>query len=675
MKKEGCQLNGSQKKKRGRKKAGIQLKLMGTLIPIVVLSILGILIVVQRTTTRILRDVSEELLEASAVSAVNEVSAWTSDILGHLDAQRDTIEYMDMTPEEELAYVRHTEGLSASCPGGIYTATENKEVFANWEVPSADYDPTTRGWYQEGLTHQKFAFGDAYYDLTIDDMVVTATCALKTKDGALRGVAAGDVQLTEISRIMSAVRLEKTGAAYMMDAGARIILGAADSSVVGASFDELPEDSVYAAAVSWVDNGRSGLHTGSIGGKTYYFYIRWVPDCKWAAVFYVPETEVLSETNTLTRTLTMIAAAALAVLILVIFALIRLTIVAPLKKLDAAARQIASGDLNATIDCRTNDEFGTLADSLGQTVQRLHSYIDYINEIAQILNEIASGNLAFKLRLDYSGDFSKIRAALENISRSLNHTISQIDTSAQQVSAGAGNLASGAQTISNGASQQAEAVEKLSTTIEQLSGELRKSAENARAVSGSVEQTAQNISRSNEQMHELILSMNAINETSMEIDKVIKLIDDIAFQTNILALNAAVEAARAGEAGKGFAVVADEVRTLATKSQEAAKSTESLIHASSEAVQKGRGLADETAQSLQATVAEIRNISDAVGGLSQTSERQAVSIAEVSEGINRIADVVQNNSAASEETAASSEELSAQADLLNSLVEQFKLNS
>ena len=668
-------MSGGQKEKTVRKKGkiGIQLKLMGTLIPIIVLSIVGILVVVQTTTTRILRGVSEELLEASVVGSVNEVTAWVNDILGHLDAQRDVIEYMDMTPEEELDYVHHTKGLNASCPGGIYMATETKEVFANWEVPSADYDPTTRGWYKEGLTHRKFAFGDAYYDLTINDMVVTATCVLRTKDGAVRGVAAGDLQLSEISRIMASVRLEKTGAAYMMDAGARIILGAPDSTVVGTSFDELPAGSVYAAAVNWVDNGRSGLQTAKVDGKTMCFYIRWVPDCKWAAVFYVPEAEILSETDGLTRTLIFIAAAALLLLGGVIFALIRLTIVAPMKKLDAAAQRIASGDLNTSIDCNSNDEFGTLADSFGQTVTRLHSYTAYINEITHVLNEIAGGNLAFRLRLEYTGEFSKIRAALENISDSLNQTISRIDTSAQQVSAGAGNLAQGAQTLSHGASQQAEAVDKLSTTIEGLSGELRANADNARSVSGSVEQTAHTIAQRNDQMQELILSMNAINETSMEIDKVIKLIDDIAFQTNILALNAAVEAARAGEAGKGFAVVADEVRNLATKSQEAAKSTESLIHASSQAVHKGRGLADETARSLLATVDEIRNISDAVNGLAQASERQAESIAEVSEGINQIAAVVQSNSAASEESAASSEELSAQAHLLNEMVEKFTL--
>ena len=655
------------------KKVGIQIKLMGILIPIVAIALAGILLVVRTTATRILREESEKLLSTSAVSAVNEVAAWINDILGHLDAQRDAIEYFDMTPQGELAYVRHTQGLSESCPGGIYIATESKEVYANWEIPSADYDPTSRGWYKEGLSHPRFAFGDAYYDLTINDMVVTATCVLKTQSGAVRGVAAGDVQLSEISRIMSAVRLERTGGAYMADAGARIILGAADSSVAGVSFDELPEGSVYAAAVQWIDSGSDGSHVAKINGETMRFYIQRVPDCKWAAVFYVPEAETLSAVNSLTRMLVLIAVAAFLILGLAIFSLIRKSIVAPVKTLDAAARRIADGDLNAKAEYRSNDEFGALADNFGRTANRLHSYIAYIDEIVRALNEIAHGNLAFRLYLDYAGEFARVKEALENISESLNRTIARIDESSREVSAGAESLSSGARTLSQGAAQQTAALESLSATVAELSGQVRRNADNARNVCANVSRTEGNIAQCNERMGELMRSMNEIGDSSAEIDKVIKLIEDIAFQTNILALNAAVEAARAGEAGKGFAVVAEEVRNLATKSQEAAKSTANLIKASGEAVRKGESIAGETAESLFSAVEDIQNITGAVNELSRASESQAESIAQVSGGIRRIADVVQSNSAASEETAASSGKLSGQAQLLNELVEKFTL--
>ena len=195
----------------------------------------------------------------------------------------------------------------------------------------------------------------------------------------------------------------------------------------------------------------------------------------------------------------------------------------------------------------------------------------------------------------------------------------------------------------------------------------------AHRVNEKVNLAAENVQQSNERMQQLIGSMNDIRQSSMEIDKVIKTIEDIAFQTNILALNAAVEAARAGDAGKGFAVVADEVRNLANKSQEAAKSTAGLITTAVNAVQLGSKIADETAESLISTVEDIKGITNGVNDISDASERQAESISQVSIGITQIADVVQNNSATSQQTAASSAELSSQAQLLGELVEKFRL--
>ncbi|MBE7005062.1 MAG: methyl-accepting chemotaxis protein [Ruminococcaceae bacterium] len=661
--------------KAGSKRASIQLKLMGILIPIVVIAIVGIVLVVQKTTTRILREKSEELLATSAESAVNEVTAWMNDILAHLDSQRAAIEFLGMAPPQELEYVRSTVDPSSSCPDGIYLATQTKEtVFANW-VPDPGYDPTIRGWYQEGLTHNTFTFGDAYLDMITNNIVVSATCVLKTKAGAVRGVAGGDVQLTEVSKIMSAVKLEQTGGAFMVDAGARIVIGTADSSVMSSSLDDLAKGSLYEAAVKWIDGGQEGLHTAKVDGKTMFYYLKWVPGCKWAAVFYVPEAEILSDVSSLTRTLIVIAVAAILLLSAMIFLLVARMVLTPVKKLDYAAQRIADGDLNTKVDYRSNDEFGALAANFGQTADRLHSYVDYIDEIAKVLNEIARGNLAFRLSLDYAGEFAKIKTALENISDSLNDTIAQIDTSSQQVSAGAGSLSSGAQDLSQGAAEQAAAVEELSATISELSDQVHKNADDARNINAQVGATAEQVEQSNVHMQELIRSMTDISNSSMEIDKVIKIIEDIAFQTNILALNAAVEAARAGNAGKGFAVVADEVRNLATKSQEAAKSTSDLIKASVEAVQKGNGIADETAASLVSAAENIKSITGAVNEMAEASNHQAESITQVSEGIKQIADVVQNNSATSEETAASSEELSAQAQLLNNLVEKFNLKT
>ncbi len=663
-----------QKPARAGTRIGIQIKLMALLVPVIIVAIAAILLIVQSKTSASLLEKSGQYLQASAEATVSKIEAWSNNVLAELETEAKTIEYNDQwTIAEQKAYQGMLADPSSSVPTGMYVGTPQKDMIdPSWE-PDADYDPTTRDWYTDGVSNSVFGFGEPYNDADTGLMVVTASRALKTKGGALRGVAAGDVRLNTISEIVGAVKIEQTGGAFVLDAPSGIILGAADSDAVGKTLADQSASSVYAVANQWIGAGKMGLQNAKVGGKTYYFFLENVDNTDWVTVSYVPEAEIMADANALTRTLTVIAVIAILLLSAMIFLLVRSIVIVPVKKLDYAAQRIADGDLTTKVDYKSNDEFGALADNFGLTANRLHSYIGYINEIADVLGEIAHGNLAFRLSLDYAGEFAKIKAAFENISSSLNDTISKIDVSSQQVSAGAGHLSTGSQSLSQGAAEQAAAVEELSATISELSEQVQKNAADARSVSADVSATADQVTQSNERMQELIRSMADIKDTSTEIDKVIKIIEDIAFQTNILALNAAVEAARAGEAGKGFAVVADEVRNLATKSQEAAKSTADLIKAAGEASQRGSSIADETAESLLATVENINAITGAVNAISEASEKQAVSIGQVSEGISQIAEVVQTNSATSEQTAASSEELSAQAELLNELVEKFTL--
>ena len=666
-------MNGRTDNTKHARRVSVQFKLMAVLVPIIVITVAALILIVRSSTTAILQSRTGELLNADAQTVVNDVEAWMGDIFGHLDAQRKVLEYMNMTPEEDLAYLTATLDPSCAFPGGMFYALENHRVVHPTWTPDAGYDPTSRSWYIEGKATRDIKFGAAYMDMITNSVVVTAAGQLLDTHGSVRGVVAGDVQLSKLSEIVSEIKVEQTGGAFIIDYSGDVVVGATDSSVLGVAPKDTPAGSMYQTAGEWISARVTGLKTAEINGKTYLFYLMQVPNTSWVTVTYVPEAEIMADANTLTRTLVIIGIIAALLLSVLIFVLTHQIVLVPVKKLDNVAQRIADGDLTATVDYRSNDEFGTLSENFGKTANRLHSYIDYIDEISKVLNEIANGNLTFRLNLDYAGEFAKIKRALENISDSLNDTISKIDTSSQQVSAGAGHLSTGSQSLSQGAAEQAAAVEELSATISELSEQVHKNADESKKVSTDVSATADQVAQSNERMQDLIRSMTDISNSSMEIDKVIKIIEDIAFQTNILALNAAVEAARAGEAGKGFAVVADEVRNLATKSQEAAKSTSDLIKASVEAVKQGSGIADETAESLLATVENIKAITSAVNEISEASERQAESISQVSEGINQIAEVVQTNSATSEQTAASSEELSAQAQLLNELVEKFQL--
>lgn len=345
----------------------------------------------------------------------------------------------------------------------------------------------------------------------------------------------------------------------------------------------------------------------------------------------------------------------------------------PLKMIDRGSIELTKGNFDAHIDYEASDELGLIVASFNKTVAELKNYINYIDEISDVLNEIANGNLSFTLQYDYSGNFHKIKTAFEHISDTLNMTMNNINRSAIQVSTGSSQVSDGAQALAQGATEQASSIQQLAATITTISDNVTTNAGNAKRAREQAYSFGETIKQSNIRMNDMINSMAEITDTSNEIGKIIKLIDDIAFQTNILSLNAAVEAARAGVAGKGFAVVADEVRNLATKSAEAAKNTNSLIANSIKAVNNGTRIANDTAKILSSVVEETNELINNMDSIASASDSQADAVLQVKEGVDQISNVVQTNSATAEQSASISETLNSQANVLKNLVGKFKL--
>jgi len=347
------------------------------------------------------------------------------------------------------------------------------------------------------------------------------------------------------------------------------------------------------------------------------------------------------------------------------------SITRPIWELETAAKQMEQGNLKVDIKYISKDELGSLSNSMRQMSDKIFYYM---NAISKAMQQLADGNLEIPSHDTFQGDFLPVQEALFIVINSLNETISEINIFSDQVASGSDQVASGAQVLSQGVIDQASSVEELAATMSEISQQVEENAETSQLVKTVVGEMGINILACNQQMQEMKTAMEEINAYSTQIRKIIKTIEDIAFQTNILALNAAVEAARAGEAGKGFSVVAQEVRSLASKSSAASKSTAVLIEQSLAAVEHGTKLAEETAGSLMKIADGTDGMISEINQIAEASKKQATSTAMISIGLDQISDIVQTNSATAEESAAASEELYGQSQLLKNKVSRFKLN-
>ncbi|MEI8217001.1 MAG: methyl-accepting chemotaxis protein [Eubacteriales bacterium] len=345
-------------------------------------------------------------------------------------------------------------------------------------------------------------------------------------------------------------------------------------------------------------------------------------------------------------------------------------VIGPVKEALSVLTEMSKGNLSISMNGDYKGDYAQIKVTLNDTISTI---LSYVSEISQVLTAMADGDLQQAITADYRGDFIDIKNSLNNIIGSLNDVLGDINDASDQVASGSKQVSDGSQALSQGSTEQASSIEELTASIVEIATQTKQNAMNANQANELATTAKDNAASGNEQMKEMLNSMKEINASSANISKIIKVIDEIAFQTNILALNAAVEAARAGQHGKGFAVVAEEVRNLAARSANAAKETTDLIEGSITKVQVGTKIANDTAVALVEIVNDVEKAAKLVGQIAEASNEQATGIAEVNKGIEQVSQVIQNNSATAEESAAASEELSGQAELLKEMVSRFRL--
>ncbi len=482
---------------------------------------------------------------------------------------------------------------------------------------------------------------------------------------------------TFLNDIVSSIQVGENSRAYMInktgDTIADIVLDTITVQNIGAEAQSDSSLKDLAAIHEAMCRGENGFGSyDSPEGKMFLAYAPVNGTDGWSIAVAAPQLNYLSSTYQ-GMTINIIVMAASVVISIVVALLLAGSISKPMKACAKRMQLLVEGDLETPVPkVSGRDETAMLARSTASLVEGLGTVI---NDISYLMTQLANQNLNIRTQHGeaYVGSFQNILLSMRHMKESLSDVLMQVHGSAGQVSSASQQLSAGAQTLSQGSVEQASAVEELASQVTEISEQAMETAKSAVDVRSQTHLAGEAISHCNQQMQSLTGAMDRIQTCSNEIGKILKTIEDIAFQTNILSLNAAVEAARAGEAGKGFAVVAEEVRTLAGKSAEAAKNTSVLIERSSEAVREGNGIARETADSLLEVVASIQTVAVSMDHIAAASDEQSSAVHQVSEGINQISMVVQNNSATAQQSASASEQLSAEATGLNQLVNRFTL--
>ena len=556
-------------------------------------------------------------------------------------------------------------------------ATADVSTFKDFSVSYADgktyndTDISNREYFKYAMQNKSYYISSPVLRLT-DNKLTIMMGRYFTANGN-DYLAYGGLDLDVLNKTIGTVHFGDNGICFLVDKDGMIISSSDDALLPAMTTLGGDYDAKYAGVASFVGNmtaGESGSATVKLNGEKYLFsYIPMDGNDHWSIAVGAPTKPIVKDVTS--TAFIFVGILALAVILVIASTTIRSRYLCkPIVDCADRLRKLAEGDVESPApECNEKNEIRVMSDALGSTVATLG---EYIGDIRKVLTAISEGDLTVKPSAEYLGNFSAIKDSLNLIVSSLSKTMSEVSRSATEVREGASQLSEGSTTLSQNAITQASAVDQITSTIIDIT---KKIEENNK----SVEKALDNSRNTNAQaqdgvrcMNDLLEAIREIESRSQEIENIIKVIDDIAFQTNILALNAAIEAARAGDAGKGFAVVADEVRNLASKSSEAAQQTGQLINKSIEAVSRGTELANTASAALSGIVSGVAEVTGVMTEISTASSEQAVAAEQISSGMENVNSAIHDTSATAEQSAAASEELSALAVTLTDTVSRFR---
>lgn len=667
-------------------KVSVLVKLIaGIMLPLaVVLLIAGALIT--NSMKKMVVGLDDDYLSAETHRAGWQVDAFFSEFLGMVRAHSGSQVFFNAIKDwgtedfeksesfaaaaQELKSLMDADTTNVSSAWLCNISKNGQTLFADGSLYGSEkQDVSQRDWYQSIMNTGECTVSSAYEDTLSGETIVTVAAPV-VQNGTIKAIVGMDVSISCLIDELSSVKIGESGYITLFDP-TKTIAFHPDSSLVGKNISEVDYSENIAQAINNNETQKSLSYVRD--GQAYQGSVYYLEDFGGVVLGILPQAEYNSYISETVLSITICFVACIIVLG-VIVTLFGFNITRSVRKLTHVAGKIAAGELNVNVDVTGSDEVAVLGYNISRIVARLKTYMEYIDEICDVLLEISKGNLDFTLEHDYAGEFSRVKDELLRVQELLSQTLHEVVVAADEVSTGAEQVSIGAQSQAQGATEQAASAEQLTATVAQISEQINSSTHHLESANEEMTAVVTEIRSGDQKMEHMLQAMNEITQSSLEIEKIIKSIEDIAFQTNILALNAAVEAARAGQAGKGFAVVADEVRNLAGKSAEASKTTATLIEKALVAVQNGKTIADETAASFHRVFEGVNRVAEQTSHVVQNSEEQDKQVQQTAIGVDQISSVIQTNSATAEEAAAASEQLAGQARMMKKLVAQFRLH-